>query len=95
MTRARQDCPPGLAAIVMHAMRRDPEHRYQSAVDLGADLEHYESLDLSTYDLSAEPAIGGLAAVDSTKRMWIVAGAISLGFILVCTLVVVLSVALR
>jgi eukaryotic-like serine/threonine-protein kinase len=92
--RARRDCPPGLAAIVMHAMRRDPDNRYQDAKDLIVDLDRYESLDASTYDLSPEPAIGGLNATASTRGMWVLAAMISLSFIVVCALVVVLSVVL-
>ena len=92
---ARKDCPPGLAAIVMHAMRRDPDHRYQDATDLLADLARYDTLDPNTYDLAPEPAIGGLAAAGSAKRMWLLAGAISLGFVAVCAIIVVLSVVLR
>ena len=90
----RKDCPPGLAAIVMHAMRREADNRYQHAAELVADLDRYESLDASAYDLSPEPAIGGMAAARSGKQMWVLAAAISLGFIVVCALIVVLSVAL-
>jgi serine/threonine protein kinase len=92
--KRRKECPPGLAAIVMHAMRRDPDHRYQHAVDVIADLDRVDQLDESTYDLSPEPAIGGIAAAESPKRLFLLAGAISLGFIAVAALIVVLSVVL-
>jgi serine/threonine-protein kinase len=90
----RRDCPAGLAAIVMHAMRRDPEHRYQSDAELLDDLARYQELGADAYDLSPEPPMGGLAAANSTKRMWLLAGAISLGFLVVCVLIVVLTVVL-
>ena len=93
--RGRKDCPPGLAAIVMHAMRRDPDHRYQTADDLLADLARYDTLDGSAYDLSPEPAVGGLAAARSPKQLWVLAAAISLGFLVVSAAIVVLSVVLK
>jgi serine/threonine-protein kinase len=32
------DCPPGLEAIIMKCLTKKPERRYQSMLDLGADL---------------------------------------------------------
>src|SRR5205814_10442074 len=40
----RKDIPAGLEAIVLHALRRSPANRYQSADELCADLDRYESL---------------------------------------------------
>jgi serine/threonine-protein kinase len=37
LERRRRDIPPGLAAVVTHAMRRHPEHRYQHMSDVLAD----------------------------------------------------------
>ncbi len=41
--RLRADCPIGLATIVLHAMSRDPERRYQRASEMLRDLQ---SIDL-------------------------------------------------
>jgi serine/threonine-protein kinase len=38
----RREVPPALEAVVLTAMRRYPEHRYQSAADLLADLERIQ-----------------------------------------------------
>ena len=38
-SRIRQDCPPELDAIVLKAMQRDPESRYQSAGSMYEDLQ--------------------------------------------------------
>jgi pimeloyl-ACP methyl ester carboxylesterase len=38
------DVPPGLSAVVAHAMAKDKEERYQSVSDLLEDLRNYESL---------------------------------------------------
>jgi serine/threonine-protein kinase len=37
-THRNPDCPPALEQIIMSALAKDPEHRYQSADDLRADL---------------------------------------------------------
>ena len=37
----RRDVPPQLERIVMHALAKKPEDRYQSAGDLAADLERF------------------------------------------------------
>jgi len=38
-SKIRQDCPPELDAIILKAMKRDPEARYQSASAMHFDLE--------------------------------------------------------
>jgi serine/threonine protein kinase len=38
-SRFRVECPSGLDRIVLKALRRDPEHRYQSAVEMFSDLQ--------------------------------------------------------
>ncbi len=35
----RPECPPGLDKIILHAMERDPEKRYQSAAEMFNDLQ--------------------------------------------------------
>ena len=40
-TRLRRDVPPQLERIVMHALAKNPDERYQSAADLASDLERF------------------------------------------------------
>lgn len=87
--------PLALEAVVFKAMRRYPDNRYQSAVELLADLDRLDSLDVAAFDLSPEAPMGGIAAVESGKRMWLFAAALAFGFIALSVLIVVLSVVLK
>jgi len=95
----RPDVPAELEAIVLTAMRRYPEHRYQSAKDLLADLEQADvpgAIDVAAYDLSPERPMGGVAAAaDSTARLWKLVATVALGFIGLVAVIVTLSVVLR
>jgi serine/threonine-protein kinase len=87
----RRDVPPALEAVVLHAMRRYPEHRYQTAAELVADLDRLDELDASQFDLAPEAPMGGMAAVESTKRLvWLIV-LIALGFLAVSGVIVVLT----
>ena len=86
---------PQLEAVVLKAMRRYPDNRYQSADDLLHDLEHLDEVDVSTFDLSPEKPMGGMAAVDSSKRLWMFTALVAVGFIVVVALIITLSVVLR
>ncbi|MDQ1365433.1 MAG: eukaryotic-like serine/threonine-protein kinase [Acidimicrobiaceae bacterium] len=57
--KLRSDVPPALEAVVMHAMRRHPENRYQSADDMRHDLDRLDTLDPAAFDLSPEKPMGG------------------------------------
>ena len=84
-----------LEAIIRKAMRRYPENRYQSAAELLHDLDHLDELDLSSFDFSPEAPMGGMAAVESTKRIWQLIADVALAFVLVCALIIGLTVVLR
>jgi serine/threonine-protein kinase len=60
--KRRPDVPPALEAVVLHAMRRYPENRYQSADEVLLDLGRLDQLDAAAYDLGPEKPMGGLAA---------------------------------
>jgi serine/threonine protein kinase len=92
--RQRHDVPPALEAVVLHAMRRLPDGRYQSADELLADLADLDHVDPARYDVSEERTLGGLAA-DPSRRLWAYAGLIAVGFVGVVAVIVVLSVVLR
>jgi serine/threonine-protein kinase len=91
----RPDCPPGLEAIVLHAMRRLPENRYEHAQQILADLDRLDTLDPNTYDLSPERTLGGMAAVESKERLWLLILIIAVSFIGVVAIILTLSVVLR
>jgi serine/threonine-protein kinase len=82
---------PALEAVVLKAMRRYPEHRYQTPEELRDDLNHLDSVDASAFDLSPEPPMGGMAAMESTKRIWKLIAIVSLTFIVLATTVIVIA----
>lgn len=45
----RPDCPPELDEVVLKAMRRDPEDRYQSAFEMLSDLQLMSPKPVATY----------------------------------------------
>lgn len=92
----RSEVSPALEAVVMTAMRRYPEHRYQSAEALLADLDHLDTLDHTAFDLAPEkPMGGGMAAVQTSRQLWGYMALIALGFLAVVVLIVLLSVVVR
>jgi eukaryotic-like serine/threonine-protein kinase len=95
LRKLRPEVPPAVEAVVLHAMRRYPEHRYPSATALLDDLDHLDSLDPAKYETSPEPAMGGMAASDSAKRLWAWVAMIAVGFVGVVAVIVTLSVVLR
>jgi serine/threonine protein kinase len=89
--RANPEVTPALEAVVLTAMRRQPEHRYADDDELRRDLDRLEELDADAFDLSPEPPMGGMAAVESAKRLWVVMGVVAVGFLAICALIVVVS----
>jgi serine/threonine-protein kinase len=92
--KLRPEVPPPLEAVVMHAMRRHPENRYQSADALLADLEHLEQVDPAAYDVSPEKPMGGLAPAQSSRRLWALAAMIAAGFLGLAAVIITLSILL-
>ncbi|MDQ6615987.1 MAG: serine/threonine protein kinase [Actinomycetota bacterium] len=58
--KLRPDVPPAIEAVVLHAMRRYPDNRYQTADDLLRDLNRLDSLNPGGYDLSPESPMGNV-----------------------------------
>lgn len=52
-SKLRTECPPGLDAIILRAMQREPESRYQAGMDIFFDLQKLAS------DLGLRSAITG------------------------------------
>lgn len=92
--RRRIDVPQQLEAVVLRAMRRYPENRYQTVTELRSDLQHLDEVDVSAFDLTPETPMGGFASADSARRIWMVAAIVAVAFIGVVTLIVGLSVLL-
>ncbi len=90
--KARPEVPAALEAVVLHAMRRHPESRYQSVDDLVADLDRLDSLDPAAYDTSPEKPLGSMAVTASGRRLWAYAGLIALVFIGVVAVIITLSI---
>jgi eukaryotic-like serine/threonine-protein kinase len=93
--KLRPEVPPALEAVVIHAMRRQPGHRYQTAEELVADLDHLDTLDPAAYDTSPEPSMGGMAAVNSERRLWALVAIIAVSFLGVVAVILTLSLVLR
>jgi serine/threonine-protein kinase len=85
------DVTPALEAVVLKAMRRYPEHRYQTPRELLGDLDHLDRLDVSMFDLAPESPMGGMAAIESTKRLWTLIAVVAIAFIAVATTVIVIA----
>ena len=66
----RPDVAAGLEAVVLHAMRRHPENRYQTADELLADLDCLDRIDSATYDQSPERPLGSLAVGSAGKGLF-------------------------
>ena len=93
--KLRPDVAPALESVVMHAMRRYPEHRYPSAEALLEDLDHLDRVDPGAYDLSPEKAMGGMAAAESSQRLWAYVAMIAAGFGGIVAIIITLSILLR
>ncbi|MBV9410409.1 MAG: serine/threonine protein kinase [Acidimicrobiia bacterium] len=87
----RREVSPALEAIVLRALRRYPEHRYQRVEDLLADLEHVDTLSLDRFDLSPEPPMAGVAAAQSAWEIWRFALIVAGGFIVVVAVVIAIA----
>ncbi len=93
--KLRPEVPPALEAVVMHAMRRHPEHRYPSAEALLADLDHLDQLEPTRYDLSPEKPMGQVAADVASQRLWAYAAMIAAAFLGLVAVIITLSILLR
>jgi hypothetical protein len=76
-------------------MRRHPEHRYQTMDELLHDLDHLDTLDPTAFDTSPESAIGGMAAVNSEKRLWALVALVAVSFLGVVGVIITLSIVQR
>jgi serine/threonine-protein kinase len=92
----RPEVPEDLENVVLHAMRRFPDHRYASADALLVDLARLDGPDPpAAYDRSAEPGMGPMADVDSPRQVLAFAGIVAAGFIGVSFALILTTVLLR
>jgi serine/threonine-protein kinase len=88
----RPDVPEALEAVVLKAMRRYPEHRYQSGAELLDDLDRLDSLDVATFDLTPEEPMGGMAvATQSTKQIWAIVALVAVTFLGIVAVIITLA----
>ena len=90
-SRIRKGTSPQLDAVILKAMRRYPEHRYQNVGELRSDLQHLDDIDVSTFDLTPEAPMGGFASADPDRRIWIIAAVVAAVFIGVVAITLGLS----
>jgi serine/threonine-protein kinase len=91
----RPEVAPALEAVVLKAMRRYPDSRYQSAEELLADLDQLDTLDPSNFDLRPEEPMGGMAACETRRQLWSYVALIAGACVAVVAVAVVLMVVLR
>jgi serine/threonine protein kinase len=77
--------PPGLAAIVMKCIRRDPDERYERADQLLHDLKHHEELDQSEFAFPPEKTV---RAHITDRQIYLLGAIIGVAFIVVATLII-------
>ena len=54
----RPDCPPALDEVILKALRRDVEHRYQTAFEMLQDLQQLSPTALTTFSSMRVPTVG-------------------------------------
>jgi serine/threonine protein kinase len=79
--------PTGIEAIVLKAIRRNPNERYQSASELRYDLKHFVDLDLSQFRLEPEPAAG---EVLTDHQIWVRTILIFIAFLAIVAFIVLI-----
>ncbi len=93
---SRADVPAPLQAVVLKAMRRYPENRYQTADKLLADLNSLDTLDASSFDMTPEKPMGNaLGSADTARGLWLRVAIIAAITIAVFVLVVIFARGMR
>jgi serine/threonine-protein kinase len=91
----REEVPPALEAVVLKAMRRYPKNRYQTVDELLEDLDRLSSLDASSFDLSPERPMGGMATIETKRQLWVYVAAVVAGFLGLLALIIIVTVVIR
>jgi len=77
-SRYNKRVPSGLDGIVLKALRKSPEERYQSAAAFAADLDRYCSLQLADFNFSPEQP---LDSAHPDRLLAIFAASLAAGFL--------------
>jgi serine/threonine-protein kinase len=83
--------PPGVEAVVLKAIRRDTDERYQTITEFRSDLQHYPELDLSQFRLEPEAVATADGGVLSNRQIWVRSLLIFFGFLAFVALVVLVT----
>jgi serine/threonine-protein kinase len=87
-SRHNHAVPPGLDGIVLRAIRKDPMERYQSAEQMLADLDRYQSLSLDNFHLGAERTV---EPNHPNRALAILIAGLALGFVGLSSAIIVIS----
>ena len=84
----KSSIPPGVEAVVLKTLRRDPEERYQAADLLEYDLKHSDQLDLSKFAFAPQKKAAGML---TDRQIWVTSGVVAIVFLLIAILIVLIS----
>lgn len=86
-SRYNSAVPSGLDGIVLKAIRKDPLERYQTAADMLADLDRYQSLTLEDFHLGEERTV---APSHPNRMLALMIAGMTAGFVGICTAIVLI-----
>ncbi len=79
--------PEGVEAVILKAIRRNPDERYQYASELIEDIKHYDRLDLSLFPRGEEAKV---RSVVTDRQIWVLSAVIAGAFVAIAALVLVI-----
>lgn len=84
-SRYNHAVPPGLDGVVLKALRKDPNERYQSAAEMVADLDRYKDLRLEDFRFTPER---GLAPTNPDRYLALLIAGLVVGFLALVVVIV-------
>jgi serine/threonine-protein kinase len=91
-SRIKPSIPPGVEAVVLKCIRRNPDERYQAADLLEYDLKHFTELDLTKFAFGEQKKE---RAMLTDRQIWMTTGVAAIVFLLAAILVVLISILAR
>jgi len=86
-SKVNPSIPPGIEAIILKSIRRNPDQRYQNATDLIQDLKNYDKLDLTSFNVQPEKPARG---VMTDRQIWTMGAIIGGSFLAIAVLIIVI-----